>query len=84
MKIKEYRSWSVVDVRTMCIRRDLFTRGNNEEYSELFVMVQRLEPTLENMYKVASYIAEHSFMVTAAHLFDSQNRTRRSAALPQT
>lgn len=60
MKFKEYRSWSVTDVRAMCIRENLYTEGTNEQYGAMFRMVNDLTPTVENIYKVAKDINSHS------------------------
>lgn len=60
MKIKEYRTWSVVDVRAMCIRENLFTCGTNDEYDDMFKLVRDLEPTVDNIYAVAKSINDHS------------------------
>ena len=60
MKIKEYRTWFVEDVRAMCIREHLFTCGINAEYDAMFKLVRNLEPTVDNIHWVANYINDHS------------------------
>ena len=59
MEIKEYRTWSVEDVRAMCIRERLYTAGTGEEYRAMFRMVNELTPTDENIYRVAEDISRH-------------------------
>lgn len=68
MKFKEYRTWSVVDVRAMCIRENLYTEGSNEQYDAMFRMVNALTPTVENIYKVAKDINSHSEFQTVENI----------------
>jgi len=60
MKITANRFWNTQQVRQACINNDLYTRGSNEDYIEMFDMVRELEPTTENLYLVAKNIADHS------------------------
>ena len=60
MKITANRFWNTQQVRQACINNDLYTKGSNEDYIEMFDMVRELEPTTENLYLVAKNIADHS------------------------
>lgn len=60
MKTTANRFWNTQQVRQACINNDLYTRGSNEDYIEMFDMVRELEPTTENLYLVAKNIADHS------------------------
>ena len=60
MKIIESRFWDMNDLRSACIRNDFYTCGNNEEYERLLLSIRKIEPSLENMQKVAEDILEHS------------------------
>ena len=60
-KIREIREWSSNSVRAMCIKHELYTRGDNEAYSKMLNYVNaHKEPTLEDMANVASDIIAHS------------------------
>lgn len=52
--------WSSDDVRHLCIKHELYTEGDVRAYSAMLDMVDELEPTTANIYKVAMDIAEHS------------------------
>lgn len=54
------RYWSASDVRGACIDNDLYTAGDNEQYSKMLNYVRDNPPTLENLYRVACDICEHS------------------------
>jgi hypothetical protein len=58
LKIKE--SWSLDSIRQMCIHENYYTRGNNSEYMELFLMVDENEPSAEMIERVAENIVDHS------------------------
>lgn len=58
--IKEKRIWHPGDVRMFCIRNEYYCGGCNEEYDRMLTFVRDNEPTVENIYKVAADIAEHS------------------------
>ena len=61
-RIETFRHWTPDRVRQACIRNDLYTRGDNEEYSRMlsFVGVAAGGPTTKNLYLVAKDICEHS------------------------
>ena len=52
--------WSSDEVRHLCIRHELYTEGDTRAYRKMLDMVDELEPTTANIYKVARDIAEHS------------------------
>lgn len=59
--IKETRNWNSNSVRAMCIKHELYTRGDNEAYSKMLNYVDaHKEPTLEDMVNVAGDIIAHS------------------------
>ena len=58
--ITSKRQWSLSDVRRACIHNDLYTRGTNEAYSAMLNSIGTLEPTPENIHRVAKDIYDHS------------------------
>ena len=68
MKIEETRKWYSSDVRTMCIRNEFYTCGDNEAYGKMLSFVNENEPTNENIYKVASDIQKHSEGQTTSNI----------------
>lgn len=59
---REEKRWSTDSVRSMCIKHERYTCGDNEAYSKMLDFVSENEPTLENIEKVAADIVEHSDM----------------------
>ena len=59
-KITVERQWSANDVYTACVRNDLYTCGDNEDYEAMLNSIDALEPTPENIYQVAKDIYDHS------------------------
>ncbi len=59
-RIKETRIWRSADVKSSCIKNELYMNGTNDEYYAMLDLVNDTEPTIENLYMVASDIAEHS------------------------
>lgn len=59
-KITSTRQWSADDVYIACVRNNLYTCGNNEEYDAMLNSISGLEPTPENIYQVAKDIYDHS------------------------
>lgn len=57
------RRWTSTDVRMFCIREDLFTRGDNQNYSSLLRFVDTHEPTEDNVLLVAAMILVNSKVV---------------------
>ena len=65
MRIKKNQYLSPASVRSVCVRENLYTRGDNREYSAMFDMVQAenakgQEFSTESLYAIASDIAAHS------------------------
>ena len=61
MKIIETRHWNAMDVRLMCIREVLYTKGTDKEYDAMLESVEDESfPTLEDIYRVADDINRHS------------------------
>lgn len=58
--IDAIRLWSPSKVREACIANQLYTRGDNEDYSLLLEWVGTVSPTLGNLYLAAEDICEHS------------------------
>lgn len=59
-EIKITRKWSLMSVRAACIKNDLYTCGDCEEYDHMLNWVERLYPNTENIYFIAKDIVEHS------------------------
>lgn len=68
--IETYRHWCSDDVRCMCIRNDLYTKGTNEEYGLMLKMVDLAAggPTTKNMYLIAKDIFDHSENQTISNI----------------
>lgn len=58
-KYTETRKMHRDDLRSLCIKHDWYTHGNNEEYSALLDMTG-LEMTTLNLVKIAEDIKAHS------------------------
>lgn len=52
--------WSADSVRQSCIRNELYTCGDNDEYSAMLDYVRDNDPTDNNLLRVARDICEHS------------------------
>ena len=59
-KITTTRRWSAMSVRETCIKHDLYTCGDNEDYEHMLSWVERLYPNTENLYFIAEDIQKHS------------------------
>ena len=59
MKIHEIRKISRSDLRNLCIEKDWYTRGDNEEYGKLLDMCEK-EMDVLTLVAVARDIIEHS------------------------
>ncbi len=53
-KITKTRYWTAASVREVCIKNQLYTMGNCKEYTHMLDLVEKLPPTTENLYVVAS------------------------------
>lgn len=60
MRFIEGRTWSADKVRSMCIKLDRYTCGDNEAYNKMLAFVDNNEPTPENIAIVAEDIRRHS------------------------
>ena len=60
VEITRKRTWFPTLVREACMRNNLYTRGDNAEYTTMLGNVERSAPTTEAMYMVAKDIYEHS------------------------
>ena len=60
MKYVEKRYWSIHSVRNACIKNDLFTMGDCEEYAAMLTEVSNIEPTVENIQHIAEIINKYS------------------------
>ena len=54
------RLWTCDSIRRACIDNNLYTRGTCEEYERMFEMARNNDPTIENLYRVAQDINDHS------------------------
>lgn len=55
------RHWSPSSVRETCIKHDLYTAGDNEEYTQMLQCVGRWPyPSVEDLYRIAEDIQKHS------------------------
>ena len=60
-KFKEIRLMDVDAMREFCIKRDLFTRGTNDEYDEFLRSVANCENiTTDDLVRFAEEIIKHS------------------------
>lgn len=59
-KIEAIQVWSAYEIRSMCVKNDYYTRGDNEAYRKMLNFVSEHKPTTENIYKVAVDIVAHS------------------------
>ena len=62
------RFWSPESVRAACICNNLYTKGDNEEYSEMLRMVEVEPPTYDRIYIIATDICLHSEMQTVTNV----------------
>lgn len=60
MKYIETKHWSIESVRRACIKNDLFTAGDCEEYEHMLNWVTRLYPNTENIQYIAEIIDKYS------------------------
>lgn len=60
MKITEKRTITRSALRNLCVEKDWYTYGTNEEYDNILNFVASNEMTTENIAKVATDIFEHS------------------------
>ena len=59
--IKKTTNWTEYAVRCACVKNELYTEGDVEDYSNMLDMVaENLHPTDADLYRVALDISEHS------------------------
>ena len=66
--------WTTNSVRECCIRNELYTCGDNDEYMSMLETVQNTEPTDNNLLAVARDICEHSANQTITNIMFLLNR----------
>lgn len=59
-KVTEIRRWSADSVRNACIQNGLYTNGSNEDYAKMLEQAAQMEPSNENLFRMAQDIAKHS------------------------
>ena len=57
---KIYRLLSMEKLRGLCIQRDWYTNGDNEEYSHMLNMTKRGSLTSDDIVEIALDIVSHS------------------------
>lgn len=68
-EIISIRTWSPDSVRMTCIKNDLYTMGDNDEYAAMLDRVDKIHhPSDYGLYVVAKDIAEHSKGQTVANV----------------
>ena len=67
---REEKRWSASSVRSMCIKNDRYTRGDCAAYEKMLDFVNKNEPTLENIERVAADIVNHSDLSSYGLSFD--------------
>lgn len=60
MTVKEVSNFNTDRILIRCITRNLYTRGNSEDYARMFVFADDAEVTTENILTIAKNIAQHS------------------------
>lgn len=58
--IKEIKRIDTDKLRGICIKNNWYTKGNNEEYSNMFSMCDVDNVTTELLYEIAKDIYEHT------------------------
>lgn len=59
-EITSTRFWNPFSVQRLCIKKNWYTAGDNEEYQTMLDFVWNNPPTPENIYWVAADILEHT------------------------
>lgn len=65
MKIKEIKRIDQNKLRNMCINNNWYTTGTTSDYSNMFKMCQRDNITVNQLYKIAKDIYDHTNINTA-------------------
>ena len=66
--IQAKRIWSAGTVRATCIRENLYTGGDCDEYAEMLDFVDKHEPSIDALYTVAKNINDHSHEQTISNI----------------
>lgn len=61
--ITEEKKWSPMAVRELCIKNNLYTMGTCDEYGDMLIFVGDNNPSIENIYRVAVDICNHSEVI---------------------
>ena len=56
--IKAIRRWSDDSVQATCIKNNLYTRGTYDQYDKMLKSADVLQPTVENLYRLAKDIKD--------------------------
>ena len=62
------RRWSDYAVQTACVNNNLYTRGTYDQYDRMLKNADELQPTYENLFRLAMDICEHSEGQTIANV----------------
>lgn len=57
---KEIRKLDFYDLRKLCIKRDWYTGGNNDEYHNMLQMAKKENITTDDIVEIATDIYSHS------------------------
>lgn len=68
------RMWDMSSVRRVCIEQNWYTCGDCEAYEKMLWTVEEMEPTTENIYRIAKDICEHSKNQTISNIMYSLRR----------
>lgn len=58
--LRQIRGWFTYNVQQCCISNNLYTKGTGDDYDKMLAFVQENSPAIENVYRVAKDIFEHS------------------------
>ncbi len=57
---KIVRRLTKASLRSLCVEREWYTNGDNEEYSNMLAMTMKEDITSDDIVKIATDIIEHS------------------------
>ena len=64
MKVKEIKRIDTDKLRSICIKNNWYTKGTTADYSNMFKMCERDNITVNQLYKIAKDIYEHTNVAT--------------------
>ena len=67
-KIEVKRTWDSESVRIICVKHELYTKGNTKEYTTMLNRVEEIEPDTNGLYEIAKDIKEHSEDQTVSNI----------------